>query len=154
MIIHIFTLEDRRWIKLAGTKLVVKDNEFKRNDINTIDLFPFENIDSSYKGKLGLTYVICPMGKFHPYDPINKVDIIPTEFEQGGNGNWYLHCFTHKFGFFYVAYFNNGQRNFYGLQDGKTEWGRQYTRSAWFADKLNEDYNFGNDDYPYIYIGG
>ena len=114
---------------------------------------PFENIDSSYKGKLGLTYVICPMGKFHPYDPINKVDIIPTEFEQGGNGNWYLHCFTHKFGFFYVAYFNNGQRNFYGLQDGKTEWGRQYTRSAWFADKLNEDYNFGNDDYPYIYIG-
>ena len=100
----------------------------------------YEDIGSSYNTtnkQLDQDYLICPRGKFHPYNPVTNAVFIPTEFVEGGN--WDLKCFTHKRGYFYVAYFSNGQRNFFGTKDKGNTWEHNYVRSAWFAEKLNEE---------------
>ena len=71
----------------------------------------FENIDSFYLNKLGHSIVICPKGKFHPYDFVNNVDIAPPEFEE--DGNWDLKCYSHETGFFLIFYLMNNNINFY-----------------------------------------
>ena len=116
----------------------------------------YEGIGSSYNTtnkQLNQDYLICPRGKFHPYNPMTNEVFIPTEFEEGGN--WDLKCFTHKLGYFYVAYFGNGQRNFYGTKNKGTTWERNYVRSAWFAEKLNENFvtsNGNGNHYALLHI--
>ena len=116
----------------------------------------YEGIGSSYNTtnkQLNQDYLICPRGKFHPYNPMTNEVFIPTEFEEGGN--WDLKCFTHKLGYFYVAYFGNGQRNFYGTKNKGGTWEHNYVRSAWFAEKLNEDFvttNGNGNHYALLHI--
>ena len=63
----------------------------------------FEDIGSQYTNKLGYDILICPKGKFHPYDFKNNKYIEPSEFED--KDGWDLRCFAHDNGFFFVFYF-------------------------------------------------
>ena len=45
----------------------------------------FENIESTYYNELGAKKLICPQGKFHPYDFENNIYIIPPSFVENGN---------------------------------------------------------------------
>ena len=73
---------------------------------------PYENLDSVWYDKLGQNNLVCPRGKYHPTNPNYGNSVIPSEFEAGGN--WDLHCFEHSNPYYiYIAYYSNGQRNFY-----------------------------------------
>ena len=48
----------------------------------------FENIESFYK--LNGVYIVCPKGKYHPYDATNKKYLTPLGFEE--KGDWDLKC--------------------------------------------------------------
>ena len=50
----------------------------------------FENIESTYYNELGAKILVCPQGKFHPYDFENNIYIIPPFFVE--IGNWDLSC--------------------------------------------------------------
>ena len=92
---------------VAGT--IVAENYLTVN--STRKPVNFENIDSFYINKLGSPIIICPKGKFHPYDFKNNTDIVPPEFEE--DGNWDLKCYYHETGFFLIFYLMNNNKNFY-----------------------------------------
>ena len=71
----------------------------------------FDDIDSHYKNKFGCTYLICPRGKFHPYDFNSNSHIIPPNFKD--KGGWDLRCFDHETGYFLVFYLSNFGKNFF-----------------------------------------
>ena len=73
----------------------------------------FDDIDSHYRGnKLNCEILICPKGKFHPYDFINGRHIDPpSEFQD--SGGWDLRCFDHITGYFYLFYLLNNGKNFF-----------------------------------------
>ena len=146
-----------------GVKLVKRITRNGDNSISSENLLSVNNgdfiqvnydaIDSSYSGtkkQLNQDYLICPKGKYHPYNPVTNEVFIPTEFEE--RGNWVLKCFTHKVGYFYVAYFYNNDRNFYGTKDKGNSWEHNYVRSIWYAQKLNENYIVYDDHYAMMYI--
>ena len=73
---------------------------------------PFDYIGSYYLNLLGHDILICPKGKFHPYDFYNNQSIIPSDFEE--NGDWELKCYKHETGYFLIFYLmNGGQKIFY-----------------------------------------
>ena len=97
---------------------------------------PYDNIDNAFYNKLGQEYLVCPRGKYHPTNPYTQETVEPTGFIEGGD--WDLHCFEHLNPYYiYLAYFSNGQRNFYGNRNSGGDWENNYVRSEWFADKLN-----------------
>ena len=67
----------------------------------------FENIESFYH--LNGIDIICPKGKYHPYDATNKKDLIPDGFE--AKGNWDLKCYKHKTNYLLVFYLMNGDKH-------------------------------------------
>ena len=71
----------------------------------------FEEIDSVYVNELSCSILICPKGKYHPYNYDNMEFIIPDEFEE--NGDWELKCLKHNTGYFLIFYLNNGYSSFY-----------------------------------------
>ena len=72
----------------------------------------FDDIESVYQNQLGCEILICPKGKFHPFDFYNNRNITPTGFEE--KGDWELKCFKHDTGFFLITYLmNDGDKSFY-----------------------------------------
>ena len=71
----------------------------------------FEDIDSYYYNELNRSNLICPKGKYHPYDFDNKTFIIPNEFEE--KGDWELKCYNHNNGFFLILYLMNSDKYFF-----------------------------------------
>ena len=110
----------------------------------------FDDIDSHYTGwKLGSDILICPKGKFHPYDFINERYITPTSsFED--RGGWDLRCFDHKTGYFYLFYLLNNGKNFFFRYTGNI-WEKSNFWNSYFYDyKLQNDDNKG-DNYEYLF---
>ena len=73
-------------ISVVLKKTIVKmDNKIMSHNYITIDSIThevdFEDIGSQYTNKLGYDILICPKGKFHPYDFKNNKYIEPSEFE-------------------------------------------------------------------------
>ena len=66
----------------------------------------FENIES-YSRNL----IICPKGKYHPFNYHTKTYITPSNFED--KGNWDLKCYSHDTGYFLVFYLNNDNNLYY-----------------------------------------
>ena len=103
-------------ISVNLTKVITKnDNNITSKNYltvnsNTIEV-DFEDIDSHYTNKLGCDILICPKGKFHPYDFINRTFITPPSFEE--KGDWDLRCYDHYTGFFLIFYLMNEGENFY-----------------------------------------
>ena len=77
---------------ITKTDGVVTSQNYLTVDGETIEV-DFEGIDSQYNNKLGCGKVICPKGKFHPYDFNNKKFIEPPGFED--KGGWDLKCYDH-----------------------------------------------------------
>ena len=72
----------------------------------------FEDIESHYPNKLGVNVVVCPRGKFHPYNFDSNSYITPDDsFED--KGDWDLSCYYHKSNHFLIFYLNNANFNFY-----------------------------------------
>ena len=85
---------------------------------------PFENIDSHYKGKYGKNILICPGGKFHPYDYDNNEYINPPN-DFASNDYWDLRCYNHVQGYFLVFYLLNGNSILYFMKNSgitKVSW--------------------------------
>ena len=76
-------------INVTLTKTITKTNDVVTSqNYLTVDgttiAVDFEGIDSQYKNKLGKEKVICPKGKFHPYDFKNRSFITPPGFQDKG----------------------------------------------------------------------
>ena len=99
----------RKSIKIKNGEVVSK-NYLKVGANNEIEV-DFEDIDSHYTNKYGYDILICPKGKFHPYDFNGKNFIVPSGFVD--NGEWDLRCYDHYSGHFLVFYFQNKNYNFY-----------------------------------------
>ena len=65
---------------------------------STTKLVDFEDIESYYFNKIDINILICPKGKFHPFNFLKNRYIIPNEFSD--EGDWDLKCFDHSNGFF------------------------------------------------------
>ena len=153
-----YVIYNQNGVKLV--KRIIRNNDNSISSENLLSVnngtyisLDYDDIGSSYSGsnkQLNQDYLICPKGKAHPYNPETNEKFIPTEFEE--TGNWILKCFTHKVGYFYVAYFYNNDRNFYGTKDKGSSWEHNYVRSIWYAQKLNENYIVYDDHYAMMYI--
>ena len=58
-----------------------------------------------------LLKIICPKGKFHPYDFYNNRNITPPDFKE--KGDWDLSCFYHLTLNFLIIYSHNKNKHFY-----------------------------------------
>ena len=95
----------------------------------------FEDIDSHYPSQLDCEVVVCPRGKFHPYNFKDKSYITPDgKFED--KGDWDLRCFKHESGHFLIFYTNQEEYNF-------------YSKCASCSDKGINKFYFGNVVYDY-----
>ena len=64
----------------------------------------FSNIESNADN-----YIICPKGKFHPFDLTTNQSLIPINFID--EGNWELKCYRHHTNYFFVFYLMNENNN-------------------------------------------
>ena len=69
----------------------------------TVDNVAFDNIESVYY--LDNYNIICPKGKFHPYNVYTEEYI--EAIDMSGKGDWDLKCYRHNAGFFLVFYLMN-----------------------------------------------
>ena len=75
--------------------------------------------DASYYSStvFGVSNLVCPRGKFHPFDLNNNVEI-KGDFEE--LADWDLKCFNHQAGYFLIFYLNNKGNYFYYSQNSAT----------------------------------
>ncbi|MBO6243387.1 MAG: hypothetical protein J6O41_02310 [Clostridia bacterium] len=76
----------------------------------------FENIESFYN--LNGIYIICPKGKYHPYDASNKNYFEPSGFAE--KGDWDLKCYWHNTNYFLAFYLMNGDQHFFASKSQST----------------------------------
>ena len=110
----------------------------------------FEDIDSHYTSKLGYDILICPKGKFHPYDFKGKTHInAPSGFQD--KGGWDLRCYDHKTEYFYIFYLlNDGSNFFYKYNGGITQ--RSSYIYSYFYDFLLENGEYDNTEYKFCVL--
>ena len=96
----------------------------------------FDQVESLYY--LFKRYIICPKGRYHPYDFTNKRELTPDNFV---GENWDLRCYYHKEShFFLVFYLMNGNNvNIHLTNDGSIYW---YNGASIEKDNLKETYDF------------
>ena len=109
-------------INVNLTKVITKnDNNITSKNYLTVNsntiTVDFDDIDSHYANKLGCDILICPKGKFHPYDFNNNNYITPTEFVE--RGDWDLRCYFHNTGYFLIFYLMNEYKNFFYYKNDK-----------------------------------
>ena len=96
--------------------------------------------------------IICPKGRYHPYDFTNKRELKPDNFV---GENWDLRCYYHKEShFFLVFYLMNGNNvNIYLTNDESIN---RYNGASIEKDNLKETYDFllkgskYNNDYQMV----
>ena len=94
-------------------KITINGNEIIYTNLLSVNngeefAIDFDNIESYYHLN---NYIICPKGKYHPYDATQQKYLDPTNFEM--KANWDLKCYHHYTGFFLVFYLMNGEKHFY-----------------------------------------
>ena len=105
----------------------------------------FSDIDSFYTSQLGKNILICPKGKFHPYDFEGGNYIVPSGFDD--KGGWDLRCFYQGTGHFYMFYLlNNGKNIFYMYNGGYTQLDYVY---SYFYDFKLEDGTSSETEYKF-----
>ena len=113
-----FKITLNKTISRTDDKLINIENILTvKSDTKTVS---FENIDSHYLNKLGAEVLICPKGKFHPYDFYEDKSIIPNNFEE--IEYWDLRCYFHDTGYFFVIYSYSEKENcFYSYNNNDLE---------------------------------
>ena len=135
------------------TKVITKTNNkinsknictFSENGYTVSQEVAFENIESTYYQQLGANRLVCPRGKFHPYNLETNEYIIPDGFVE--EGNWDLSCYKHDTGYFLVFYMNNGDYSLYfkkGTNSFQRGWGVSFDFFAYkLPDYQNYDHNY------------
>ena len=118
----------------------------------------FDDIDSHYTNKMGYDYIICPKGKFHPYDFKNGIYIDPLPPEFADKGGWDLRCYDHNTNYFFIIYLLNNGKNFYYKYDGYLNRRDDFFGTYIYDYKLengsdtNAEYKFGVLHYDNGYI--
>ncbi len=107
---------DMYGMKVKLTKTITKNengitqkNYLKIGDNGNEIEVGFENIESFYY--LNKIHIICPRGKYQPYDATNKQNFSLSKFEE--KGNWDLKCYKHNTDYLLLFYLMNGDRNFF-----------------------------------------
>ena len=137
-------------ITVTLTKAITKnDNNITSKNYLTVNSttieVDFEGIDSHYANKLGCNILICPKGKFHPFDFINRRFITPPSFEE--KGDWDLRCYDHNNGHFIIFYLMNEDKNFYYYKGNNIAECSGYISDNLFDFKLEN----GNNEFNYEY---
>ena len=107
----------KKKIALSGTQITTQ-NYIYAYDTSSNQLgegerpVDFDDIDSHYTDRLGCGILICPKGKYHPYDYYNKKHIDPPSYFED-KGGWDLRCYDHGTGYFYIFYLLNNGKNIY-----------------------------------------
>ena len=135
----------RKYLVKNGDKIEQK-NYLSLNNQNEFEV-SFDDIESVYTvvGKK----VICPKGKYHPYEITSDTqisEIIPDNSIDTQGKNWDLRCYYHGAGFFLVFYLMNGGKNSYG-SDFKAN-------TNYFNWKPNQSGSIGNELYDYKLVYG
>ena len=112
----------------------------------------FNAIDSHYKDKLGYNILICPKGKFQPYDFDDSQHISnPNGFNENENDDWDLRCYDDKTGYFYLFYLLKNGNNFFYKYNGGYVSKNDYVYS-YFYDYMYEGGNNGDTQYKFCVL--
>ena len=106
----------------------------------------FENIESTYYQQLDAKRLVCPRGKFHPYNLGTNSYIVPSDFVE--EGNWDLSCYKHDTGYFIIFYTNNGDYSAYFKKGDNAIKRTMAVSFDFFAYKL-PDYTNKGHNYKY-----
>jgi len=158
-----FTLYEKNFNDLNVTlKKIITKNDNKITTENIIYIgtefreVEFNDIDSQYKDKLGCGILICPKGKFHPYDFNNNQYLNIPNFQD--EGNWDLRCYDHYTGYFLIIYLSNfGKNFFYKFSGNSIEEYNQYGSYIYDFKLQNKDGEQPNDyEYKFsqLYLEG
>ena len=115
----------------------------------------FENIESFYN--LNGINVICPKGKYHPYNATNKAFFQPSGFEE--KGNWDLKCYKHNTNYFLAFYLMNGDKNLFfsafssTAQDFSWKTGSFFTTEIFDFKLENGEQNYEGDNWKKYKMG-
>ena len=118
---HEYTITDRNMYNLHALlkKTITRSNDGTISHQNKLyidnddkGVVSFENIESFYKKNDDGRQLLCPMGS---YDPINLVGMQEITNGIDKNEKWNLKCYNHNAGYFFVYYFNNGEKQVYDL---------------------------------------
>ena len=133
-------------------KIITKENG-KINSINHLTFseggysitqtVQFENIESTYYNQLGANRLVCPRGKFHPYDVESDSYIVPPSFDE--EDDWDLSCYKHDTGYFIIFYINYGHYSIYFKKDNNIIEKTNAVNSYLFAYKLPEYQDLGHN---------
>ena len=139
-------------ISKSGTQIETQNYLYVYNSSsNLIDKkeVEFEDIDSHYTNKMGYDILICPKGKFHPYDFKNGRHLNPPS-GFADTGGWDLRCYDHNTGYFYMFYLlNNGNNFFYKYNGGINK--KDYI-NTYIYDYILENGNLGDHKYKFCYL--
>ena len=97
--------------KTNGKLTSVNKLTFNLHDPWVTRTVEFDGIESDYHWELGVERLVCPKGKFHPYNFYDNSYIIPPYFVE--QGDWDLSCYKHDTGYFLLFYSNNGDYSLY-----------------------------------------
>ena len=115
---------------------------------NKVKEVPFDNIESFFY--LNGKYIICPIGKYHPYDFTNEEYIVPNNFKEVGN--WDLKCQYHGSSrYIIISYSSNGIYNLYATNSDITN--TKYVENVGeelYDYKLNDTYKQSCSEYSMI----
>ena len=108
----------------------------------------FEDIDSQYTNKLGKVILICPKGKFHPFDFKANEYIKHSTFIDVGD--WDLRCYDHFSGYFLIFYLSKNGNNFFYKFDTDYEMKEcGYISSYLYDFKLENKEGYQDKNYEY-----
>ena len=112
----------------------------------------FDEIDSQYKNKLGCGILICPKGRFHPYDFYDSKHInSPNSGSFSDNDDWDLRCYDHYTGYFYLFYLLKNGKNFFYKYNGGYVLKNNYVYS-YFYDYMLENGNSEQNEYKFCIL--
>ena len=147
-------------LKVTLTKKITKTDSiitsqnyitvYKNSVYQGLNYVEFEDIDSHYANKLGIEILICPKGKFQPYDFKNN-EYLEKPGGFNDNGGWDLRCYDHSVGYFYIFYLLNNGKNFYYKYNGNINGRDDYIYSYFYDYKL-ENGNEDNKEYKFCVL--
>ena len=107
----------------------------------------FDAIDSHYKNKLDKEILVCPRGKFHPFDFKNE-NYVELFSNSNDIGDWDLRCYSHNEGCFFVFYLlKDGANLFYKYKNDIQQKG--YIYSYLYDYKLENGSHDKSENYEY-----
>ena len=143
----------KKRISKSGAQIVTQNYLYvydSSSNLKGIKAVGFEDIDSHYTNKMGYGILICPKGKFHPYDFNGGTHLDPPPgFDD--TGGWDLRCYDHYTGYFYMFYLLNNGNNFFYKYTGGINEKTDYIYS-YFYDYILENGNLGDHQYKFCYL--